>query len=294
MSVADRDCLRRFSIPALRVRGVYVHLDESWRAVRGAHDYAPAVRTLLAHGLTATALLAANLKSTGRMSLQLKSSGGVQTLFTECDDEGNVRGIARIAAGFEPEGDIALDSLGDAVLGITLERSSEERYQGLIAVEHAQLADVLAAYFAQSEQLPTRVWLAVGEGRCAGLLLQQVADPEHADSALFDEAAILADTVKPSELLDLDAETLLRRLFAEHDKRIEPAAALRFACSCSRERVGSMFRALGQEEAFAALAGDRAEVSCEFCNRLWVFDRIDLTRLFLGTGSTTPTEPTAH
>lgn len=110
---------------------------------------------------------------------------------------------------------------------------------------------------------------------------------------------MLAATVSSGELLDLDSETLLRRLFAEHDKHLAPASELSFACTCSRERVGRMFLSLGQGEAFAALRDNRTEVRCEFCNRLWAFDRVDLAQLFaaedsLAAGCTPPVGTTAH
>lgn len=293
METAELDRLRTFHIPALGTRGVWAHLDVAWLAVAADHDYPQSVSLLLGQALAATALLAGNLKSPGRLSLHLKSTGALRTLFAECDQEGHVRGIARIAEDFDTPGDIDLTRLPESMLGITLERPDHERYQGLIAVEHASLGRVLEAYFAQSEQLHTRLWLSANASRCAGLLLQQLPGGP-GTGAGFEEAAILASTMRAEELLSLDSVTLLGRLFAEHDVRLANGIALSFACTCSRERVGRMFESLGREEAFAALADDRAEVRCEFCNRLWIFDRIDLTRIFLTGGWIAPAEPTAH
>jgi len=293
VETAEPDRLRSFHIPALGTRGVWAHLDAAWLAVAADHGYPLPVRLLLGQALVATTLLAGNLKSPGRLSLHLKSSGALRTVFAECDHEGHVRGIARIAENFDAQREIDLSGLPEAMLGITLERPDHERYQGLIAVEHASLEAVLEAYFAQSEQLRTRIWLSADASRCAGLMLQQLPgapDPR----AGFEEAEILATTLRVEELLSLDSVTLLRRLFAEHDLRLANGTALSFSCTCSRERVGRMFESLGRDEAFAALADDRAEVRCEFCNRLWVFDRIDLTRIFMTGGWIAPPEPTAH
>ncbi len=281
-------------MPALDTRGVWAHLDTSWSAVCAQHAYPPAVQSLLGEALAATALLAGNLKSPGRLSLQLKSAGGVRTLFAECDHEGHVRGIARLAEDYAPGDDIDLSALPEPILGITLERPEQERCQGLIEVKDASLAKILDAYFAQSEQLPTRIWLASDASRSAGLLLQQIAGVAGQSGEGFAEAVLLGSTVRREELLALPSETLLRRLFAEHDKRLEAGLQLEFACSCSRERVGRMFEALGREEAFAALVEDRADARCEFCNRLWVFDRIDMTRLFLTPAWIDPPAATAH
>lgn len=295
MVAADEiDHLKRFHIPALDTRGVWVRLEAAWQAVGAGHAYPAPVQSLLGQALAATTLLTGNLKSPGRLSLQLKSAGGVRTLFAECNHLGHVRGIARLAEGYAPDHEIDLTQLPEAILGITLERPEHERYQGLIAVEHACLATVLEGYFEQSEQLPTRVWLAADVSRCGGLLLQQVAGPSDQTGAGFGEASLLASTLKRQELLAFSPETLLRRVFAEHDKRLEEGIGVKFACSCSRERVGRMFESLGREEAFAALQDDHAEVRCEFCNRLWLFDRIDLTRLFMNPGRSDPPDPTAH
>ncbi len=294
MGADHLDRLKRFRIPLLGTRGVWAQLEASWQKIGSDHAYPAPVQSLLGQAVAVTTLLAGNLKSPGRLSLQLKSSGGMRTLFAECDFEGHVRGIARLADHFAPEHDVDLTQLPDAVLGITLERPQHERYQGLIAVEHATLAEVLEGYFAQSEQLPTRVWLAANASRCAGLLLQQVAGGAEPVDSGFVEASLLASTLKHQELLQLPPETLLHRLFSEHDKHLELGIPVEFGCSCSRERVGKMFESLGRDEAFASLQGDQAEVRCEFCNRLWVFDRIDMTRLFLAPGSTDPADPTAH
>ncbi len=293
MEPSDHDRLRSFHIPALGTRGVWAHLDAAWLAVTAEHGYPMPVRHLLGEALVATTLLAGNLKAPGRLSLHLKSSGALRTLFAECDHEGHVRGIARLGENFEAPGEIDLSRLPEALLGITLERPEQERYQGLIAVEHTSLGEVLEAYFAQSEQLRTRIWLSADPSRCAGLMLQQLPTAS-GSGAGFEEAEILASTVRAEELVSLDAATLIRRLFSEHDVRLANGTVLGFSCTCSRERVGRMFESLGREEAFAALADDRAEVRCEFCNRLWVFDRIDLTRIFMTGGWTAPPAPTAH
>jgi len=293
VETAEPDRLRSFLIPALGTRGVWAHLDAAWLAVAGDHGYPQTVRRLLGQALAATTLLAGNLKSPGRLSLHLKSTGDLRTLFAECDHEGHVRGIARLADVFDSQGDIDLSRLPEPLLGITLERTDLERYQGLIAVEHASLGAVLEDYFAQSEQLHTRMWLSADASRCAGLMLQQLPSGSETGAG-FEEAAILASTLRVEELLTLDSVTLLRRLFAEHDLRLANGIALAFSCTCSRARVGRMFESLGREEAFAALADDRAEVRCEFCNRCWVFDRIDLTRIFMTGGWIAPPEPTAH
>lgn len=200
--------------------------------------------------------------------------------FAECRSNGDLRGIAR--AEGDTTAPLSPEQMQDAVLAITIDRQPHgARYQGLVPTEGDCLAQFLEAYFNQSEQLPTAIWLFADGEHAAGLLLQQVpGEGGHsaADDALtFEHARILAATVSAAELFSLDAESLLTRLFADDDLRLYDPVALRFQCSCSRDRVAGVLRALGREEAFLALDSDGwVTVDCEFCNQRYRFDAVDL------------------
>lgn len=285
---SDLDRLSRFLLDRAGVRGVRVHLHETWQQIReragDAVQLAPAAVDLLGQATAAAALFTGHAKVGGRLSVQLRSSSGLRTLFAECTSTGTLRGIVQLrsdvdAAEGTPTAPVSSDlrALGDdAVLAITIENPSRHgsdpsRYQGLVSLEAANLSGAFEDYFRQSEQLPTRLLLAADGTRAAGLMLQKLPGDESGDADGWTRACALFDTLSPQELLELPAETLLLRLFHEEEVRILGHRPLGFACSCSRERVEAMLAALGKEEALAAVSDDRAEVRCEFCGQQYVF-----------------------
>ena len=285
MSASDDsdDFLRRFELERADVRGVLVRLDESWKQVRARADYPPVLAQLLAQSLAASALFTGNIKFEGSLSIQLKGAGPLTLLFAECGHDGRLRGLARWQ-GEVPEDFRLLGEDRSPLLAITIDnRASGQRYQGLVPVEDAHLATLFERYFERSEQLPTRVVLASDGERCAGLMLQQL--PQSAiserDPDAWNRVGHLLASATPAELLQLPAEQLLFRLFHEEQVRLHGPHELAFGCRCSRERVAGMLRSIGREEAEAAVRDDgTAEVTCEFCNTRYQFDRVDLEQLF--------------
>jgi molecular chaperone Hsp33 len=276
----------RFLLEDAGVRGVRVHLDAAWREIRGRADYPPAVAELLGEASAASALLTAHAKVDGRLSLQLRGEGALRLLFAECTAEDTLRGIAQYDEDAGPRGfSRDLRQLGDAaMLAITIENHppsarEPQRYQGLVPLESDSLAGALEDYFRRSEQLPTRLVLAADERRAAGLMLQKLpGDAGDADG--FTRAGALIDTLTPGELLDWADETLLHRLYHEETVRLLDRRTLRFACSCSRERVASVLQSIGREEALAAAESGVAEVRCEFCGQRYHFDADAIAGLF--------------
>ena len=293
--IDTNDFLQRFLLERAQVRGVMVRLEQSWRQVRERAEYPESVRALLAKTLAASALLTGNIKFDGSLSIQLKSRRPLTLLFAECGHDGRVRGLARWQD--EPPADFRLTDGVEPVLAVTIENAtSGQRYQGLVPVEDADLAVLFERYFERSEQLPTRIVLAANDTCCAGLMLQQLPANSggEVDADAWNRVGILLDTLKPDELLTLPAEQLLLRLFHEESVRMYPSRPLSFGCRCSRERVAGMLHSLGRAEAEAAVREDgTAEITCEFCNTRYRFDRIDLEHLFR-SGYGAPEVPTAH
>jgi molecular chaperone Hsp33 len=279
----DRDSLTRFLLPVAGVRGVRVHLDETWREIAGRAEYPPVVARMLGETCVAAALFTGHAKVDGRLSIQLRGNGALRTLFAECTAAGTLRGIARLDEDARPPE--ALGELGpDPILAITIENPSPrgnepQRYQGLVPVEGDHLTEVFENYFLQSEQLPTRLLLAVEGGRAAGLMLQKLpADAGDADG--WNRACALFETLAPAELLEWSTEDLVHRLFHEDRPEVLARRGLRFACSCSRERVAAMFQTLGEAEARAAVSEDLAHVRCEFCGQGYDFTEEQIGALF--------------
>jgi molecular chaperone Hsp33 len=290
------DWVRRFHLETAGVRGVVTRIGPAWREVLANANYPPSLAGLLGECLAATALFAGEIKMAGALSIQLRAEGPLRILFAECTPDGHLRGLARWDG--EVESALSLASVGrDALLAITIERpESNQRYQGLVPLEGQTLADAFEAYFRRSEQLPTAIRLLATEELCAGMMLQQV--PSGGAEALRDPAAeyervtALFATLATDELVGLPVEALLPRLFAEDDIRLHAAQPLAFGCRCSRERVSRVLVSLGREEVEAAAAGGGSvEVRCEFCNRLYRFDAVDLAEVF-ATHSAVPASPT--
>ncbi len=295
--MSERDLLHRFifthaedeyvpgtpqSSYAGGARGELVQLEAAWQSILSRSDYPPAVARLLGETAVAAVLLAATLKIDGKLTLQVQGEGTVHLLVMQVTSERELRGLARWHGEVEGEG---LALMGDGRLVMTIETARGERYQGIVPLEGAGLAQALEGYFARSEQLPTRLWLEAGPTRAAGLLVQKM--PGH-DSPQDDEdwnrIVALSETVSAEELLELPAETLLHRLYHEEDRRVFEPESVRFACSCSRERVAEMLRSLGQDEVEDILAEQgRIEVHCEFCNAGYTFDAVDAAALFVET-----------
>ena len=294
----ETDTLHRFMLEEAGVSGEWVHLDASWQALLARHDYPPVVRDLLGQAYAAVALVAATLKFDGSLILQVTGSGPVHMIVAQADGRGRLRGLARFRET-PPEDAGLLDCLGsDARLMLTLDPGDGgERYQGVVELEGGSLAEALDVYFERSEQLPTRLWLAAGGESAAGMLLQGVPGDDGGsvtrDSEDWNRATILAETVTTDELLELDAGTLLGRLFHEERVRLFDGSAVSFHCPCSRERVAETLRGLGRDEVRSIIAEQGAvEVTCEFCNAHYHFDAVDAERVCAPDASQPPTPDT--
>jgi molecular chaperone Hsp33 len=278
------DTMHRFLLERAGVRGVLIRLGPAWREVAGRADYPPALLTLLGEALAASAMLTGNIKLDGALSIELKSTGALRLLFAECNDQGRLRGLARWNDPLPQP--LVLDALPGAIMAITIGNVERgQRYQGLVDLEHAELADALENYFVQSEQLPARILLAADGEHAVGLMLQKIPDEGGSDVAPDEDAwnriVHLTATLGVQELLTTAPEQLIHRLYHEESARISDLRPLAFGCSCSRERVTAMLRSLGRDEVEAALTSrnDEIEVICEFCAQRYYFDRIDAEHL---------------
>ena len=292
----DRDCLHRFLFEHYPIRGHIVHLDAAWRALLEHRDYPPAIRDTLGEAVAASVLLAATLKFDGTLSLQMQGQGPMHLMLAQCSSELGVRAVARYREA--PDGrDLAALS-GEGNLTVTLENEDlSQRYQGVVPLSGERLAECLRGYFETSEQLPTRLWLHATDKGASGLLLQRLSDDSvHTRTGIkrpfelperdeIDDAwrrvQLLGDTLRGEELQTLSDRDILRRLFAEDDVRLFQSSPVYFRCRCSRDRVVGMLRSLGADEIRSVLAErGEVEVRCDFCNRAYRFDPVDVEKLF--------------
>jgi molecular chaperone Hsp33 len=278
--IAD-DCgtVRRFLFEDADLRGEVARVDPALTAILALHQYAPGVQQLLGEFLAAAVLLATTLKFEGRLTLQARSQGQVPLIMAECRSDLSVRAIARGAqeATAESFGEL----LREGQLAITVEPDQGKPYQGITLLEGVSLAASLDAYFAQSEQLHTRFWLASDGQRAAGFLLQQLPSQLTPDPAQREEqwehTCTLAGTLDARDLLELDGEELLYRLYHQDTVRLFPPRAVAFRCSCSRQRSRNALSALGEAEIRDILREQGAvTMDCEFCHQQYVFEPAEL------------------
>ena len=295
-----------YLIDGAPVRIQCLRLTDAWRALHAAQDIEPGLVPTLGRSVAATALLATSIKFDGRLSVQLQSAGPLQLLLCQAVRRNaahadgpaslGLRAMAR-AASDQPlprviEGDSMAGLLRDAHLAVTLEnRRDDKRYQGITPVVDDSLARSFEHYFDQSEQLPTKLWLAADEHTAAGLMIQRLPG-DAGNGEAWNRAGHLAATLTDRELIELDPPALIHRLFHQEDLRELPGRPAEFHCPCSRARVATMLVSLGREEVDAIIAErGEVEVNCEFCGTRYAFDDVDAAALFVaeqaGGGSRT-------
>jgi molecular chaperone Hsp33 len=284
------DLVRRFIFEQRPVRGHWLRLTDAWRDLSAHTHYPPAVRELLGQAVAASVLLAATLKFRGTLTFQLQGNGAVSLLVAQCTHDFRLRAVARCDEGLLPE---ALDGQGmefrrmvgtEGRVTVTVEAEERSlRYQGVVPLEGNSLAESLEAYFASSEQLPTRVLLAASDQRVAGMLVQKLPEAEADDEtdSAWQAARRGIEELDRDQLLAEPVEQLLARGFSGHDLRLFRGAAVHFECRCNLGRVTGLLRALGAEEVREVLREQGAvTVTCEFCQRPYRFEAVDVEALF--------------
>ncbi|ABC37947.1 Hsp33 family molecular chaperone HslO [Burkholderia thailandensis] len=305
------DQLQKFMFNAAPVRGEIVSLRNTWQEVLTRRDYPTPVRNVLGEMMAACALLSANLKFDGTLIMQIFGDGPVKMLVVQCSADLAMRATAKFsgdAAQIIGDGTSfanLINASGHGRCVITLDpadkRPGQQPYQGIVPLNGedgplASIADVLEHYMRHSEQLDTRLWLAADQDRAVGVLLQKlpgdggiVPRVEETDTDTWERVCTLGGTLSSKELLEVEPETVFRRLFwQENVQHFEPTAT-RFQCTCSREKVGGMLRMLGRVEIDGVIEErGHVEIHCEFCNQRYEFDPVDVVQLFatpeLGAG----------
>jgi molecular chaperone Hsp33 len=319
--------LHKFLFDGLPVRGSIVRITDAWVEILARRKlntttgaWPPPVAELLGEMIAAGALMQSNIKFNGALVLQIFGDGPVKVAVAEVQHDLSLRATAKVI------GDVGVNArLSNMVnvgnkgrCAITLDpkdkHPGQQPYQGVVPLhgDHNEkierLSEVLEHYMLQSEQLDTRLVLAADDKVAAGLLIQRL--PIEGDRNLeklesdpnligqnedYNRISILAASLKREELLELDVDTILQRLFWEEKVlRFDPQTP-HFACTCSRTRVANMIRGLGQEEADSILA-ERGEidVGCDFCGQQYRFDAVDAAQIFTSPGDKPPVAPTVQ
>ena len=319
--------LHKFIFEGLPVRGMLVRLTDSWREVlqrrAASNDAFPEpVRVLLGEMAAAGVLMQSSIKFDGALVLQVYGDGPVKLAVVEVQSDLAFRVTAKVVGEVVPHAQVEamLNVHGQGRCAITLDPKTkfpgQTPYQGVVSLHGEQreplqkISEVLEHYMLQSEQLDTCLILAANDDTAAGLLIQRVPvegagnlgqrnEDEIGLNEDYKRLAMLAATLTRDELLTLDADTLLRRLFWEENlKRFPPQTGEhgpRFACSCSRERVGRMLISLGRPEVDDIVVEQgRAEIGCDFCGIKYHFDAVDVGELFTPTPQQAPGSATIN
>lgn len=279
----QQDLLHRYLFDKLDVRGELVQIEHAYNEMIANHNYPEPVKALLGELLVATCLLTATLKFEGEIAVQLQGDGPVKYAVINGDDKQNMRGIARMQS--EVSGTTVKELVGKGYMVITITPTKGERYQGIVPLEQDTLSKCIESYFEQSEQLKTRLWFATdtteGKAKACGLFLQVLPVDKQKSINDFTHLEALSDTIKREELLELDANTVLTRLYHEDNPRVFDPQAIIFKCGCSREKTITALVNVGQQ----ALLDDVAEngavnISCHYCLKEYAFDEQDIKNIF--------------
>jgi molecular chaperone Hsp33 len=322
--------LHKFIFDGLPVRGSIVRLTDAWTDILARRESNHAtgawplpVAELLGEMAAASVLMQSNIKFNGALVLQIFGNGPVKVAVAEVQHDLSLRATAKVVGEVDANARLSeMVNLGNkGRCAITLDPKEkfpgQQPYQGVVPLhgDHREkiekLSEVLEHYMLQSEQLDTTLVLAAdgkvaaglliqrlpleGEGNLAGSMVSKANEDEIGLNEDYNRIAILAASLKREELLELDVDTILHRLFWEEKLlRFEPQTP-RFACTCSRERVAKMIRGLGREEAESILA-ERSEidVGCEFCGQQYRFDAVDAAQIFTSPGAQPPVSPTVQ
>ncbi|MBI1686670.1 Hsp33 family molecular chaperone [Caulobacter hibisci] len=286
------DLVSAFQIEGLPVRGRVVRLGEAVNEVLTRHAYPEPVANLLGEACALAALVGSSLKFEGRLIVQAQGDGPVRYVVVDYDTTGGLRGycrfdadeVAAVSEGFVRPG--AKTLLGGGVFIMTLDQGPDmERYQGVTAIEGESLALCAEQYFMQSEQIPTRVRLAVGQAdtgeglswRAGGILIQTIAGDETRGETkeAWNHAQALFETTGEDELIDpsVPTTTLLWRLFNEDGVRLIDEKPLRAFCRCSEDRIGVVLQSFSPEEKAEMIEPDgKIHVTCEYCSRVYALE----------------------
>ncbi len=286
------DTVTRFLFEGLDIRGALVHLGPSWQSLQRGRGYGPVEARLLGEMAAVTVLIAAQLKQPGRLTFQLRGGGPISLLVMDCDEQLRLRGMARAVANLAPAPVpqlLGADQGGQLMLNLDFP-VARQPYQSFVPLEGDSIASIFEHYLEQSEQQAARLFLAASDQAACCLFLQKLPGADALDPDGWERISHLAATVKEAELLELDAATLLGRLFHEEilqgeqsgkGVRLYDPRPVTHHCPEDREKVEGMLLSLGREEAEAVLA-EHGEilVKDDICNREYRFSKEDVAQLF--------------
>jgi molecular chaperone Hsp33 len=277
----ELDNTQRFIFEHADIRGEIIHLNRTYQRIMAQTKYPPKVAKLVAEACLAAVMTAASIKFEGQISIQFNGNNAFPLLLAKCTHDFKLRAMAK----FNPEvaDDEYLNAFLNGHLTITIEQDRKNKnYQSIVPIISESLSESLEHYFAQSEQVSTKIFFAVGKSEACGMLLQLMpGDNDQNREEFWQYAVKIGETITQQELAELDNETILYRLYHETELRLFTAKPISFECTCSKEKMQALIRSLGKEEAQAIIQERGSiDISCEFCHSHYSFDEIDVTLIF--------------
>ena len=273
--------LQRFLFEHAAIRGEMIHLDSVYQTITQQRAYPPRIKQLLGEAMMSCALLVGGIKFEGEVSVQFQGDKRFPLMLIQCDHLLQMRGFANFSENLSDEEYTEAFMQGNLVINLTPHQQTQT-YQSVVPLISTAMSDNLMHYFAQSEQLPSKVWFAINEQSAAGILLQLMPGQSSMQREHFWEYAVqIGATITAEELLTLDNATLLHRLYHETELRLYPERLIQFKCRCSHEKMQQVIGLLGEKET-QDLVQEKGQVDirCEFCSLNYTFDAIDVALLF--------------
>ncbi len=292
MTNKAEDIKQRFAFDQADVRGCYVRLDQTCKAIQATHHYPPGLAELINQFTAAAVLLKDSIKADGSLTIQMQTNSVIGLLMADCFSDGRVRAICEYDQQAIIVQDIDLSKQEGAVLAITITPAEGERYQSFVPIEYANLSQCLEDYFSRSEQLPSKFKFFATGDTVVGLSLhalpvQRIKDTQQSAQA-FEHLSVLLDSLTPNEAHHDGAEEMLTKLFHADHCRIFSSQKIQFGCECNAERSFSAIQSLGKDDIQSLIDETIAEnnstvtVDCHFCFQRYQFSVSQLQHLITG------------
>ena len=281
-----KNYLQRFLLEDLDIRGAIVQLDSVWQQMQSERDYPAPVAQILGEMTATTLLFGSNLKQAGRLTVQLSGNGSISMLIIDCNENLRIRGMAKCEGAIEQKPLPELLGNGQLVLSLDMD-SMREAHQSIVPLVGSNVTEIFEHYLEQSEQLNSRLFLAASAEAAAGIFLQKLPSADQRDADGWSRIEMLAATVSDKELLTLQPEKLLTRLFNEETVRVFDAKPVEHGCKDNHEKVHAMLRSLGREEVDSILQEfGEVVINDDICNREYRFDAMAIAAIFSKTSPT--------
>ena len=276
------DVLQRFIFEKAEIRGEIARLEETYQTIIAQRPYPEPLKLILGEALIACILLVGSMKFEGELNLQFSGNDVLPMMIIQCDHQLNIRAFARYAEDKSAQDYQDAFRNGNMMLMIK-QNHQAETFQSHIPIRSTSMSENIMHFFAMSEQVATQVHIAINQQRVVGFLLQSL--PSGVDTLqrelFWEYASVIGETLTADELLNLDNQTILHRLYHQADIRLLIEKEAKFQCRCCSDKMQQIIKMLGEKDVHELLkTSGYVEITCDFCNQHYVFDAIDVAVIF--------------